>query len=239
MLGGLGSLAASLPGLSTAAPARLNVVCVGAHPDDPESGCAGTLARYAETGHKVTVVYLTRGERGIEGKGLDETAAIRSGECEAACRLIGANAVFAGQIDGDTIVDRRHIEEMTKLLAAQEPDIVLTHWPLDTHPDHQAASILTVRAYLNARKRWPLYFMEVNTGYQTFGFTPTDVVDISMTVDKKKAALFAHKSQNGEEIWRKHHEVIATFRGRDLGVRHAEAFVHLGRDIAIPPGIAK
>lgn len=236
LLGGLS--AALLPGL--AEPDRvLHVLCVGGHPDDPESGCAGTLARYSEAGHRVSVVYLTRGERGIEGKGLDESAAIRSAECETACRAIGARAVFAGQIDGDTIVDRRRIEEMSKLLTAEEPDIVFTHWPLDTHADHQAASILTVRAYLNSRKRWPLYFMEVNTGYQTFGFTPTDIVDISMTVEKKKAALFAHKSQNGEEIWRKHHEIIASFRGRDLGVRYAEGFAHLGRDVVLPPQLAK
>src|SRR5881396_2689984 len=59
---------------------KLNVVCVGGHPDDPESGCAGTLARYAELGHSVTVVYLTRGERGIRDKSLDEAAKIRSAE---------------------------------------------------------------------------------------------------------------------------------------------------------------
>ena len=53
---------------------RLKVVCVGGHPDDPESGCAGTISRYAELGHSVTVIYLTRGERGIRDKGLDEAA---------------------------------------------------------------------------------------------------------------------------------------------------------------------
>src|SRR5881396_1408752 len=51
---------------------KVKVVCVGGHPDDPESGCAGTLARYAELGHSVTVIYLARGERGIRDKGLEE-----------------------------------------------------------------------------------------------------------------------------------------------------------------------
>src|SRR2546423_11577944 len=68
---------------------KLNVVSVGGHPDDPESGCAGTLARYAELGHAITVIYLTRGERGIRDKGLDEAAKIRSAECEAACKIMG------------------------------------------------------------------------------------------------------------------------------------------------------
>src|SRR5262245_12930482 len=65
----------------------LKIVCVGGHPDDPESGCAGTLARYAALGHQVTVIYLTRGERGIRGKSLDEAAQIRTAECEAACKI--------------------------------------------------------------------------------------------------------------------------------------------------------
>ena len=55
----------------------LRIVCVGAHPDDPESGCGGTLARYAAAGHRVTVIYLTRGEAGIPGKSHEEAASIR------------------------------------------------------------------------------------------------------------------------------------------------------------------
>src|SRR5205823_1729934 len=82
--------------------ARLSIVCVGGHPDDPESGCGGTLARYAAAGHAVTIVYLTRGERGIEGKSLAEAARIRTAESEAACRILGATPRFFGQIDGAT-----------------------------------------------------------------------------------------------------------------------------------------
>src|SRR5450759_1061518 len=80
----------------------LKIVCVGGHPDDPESGCGGTLARYAALGHSVTVIYLTRGEAGIPGKSHDEAAAIRSAECVASCKILGAKPVFAGQIDGAT-----------------------------------------------------------------------------------------------------------------------------------------
>src|SRR2546425_2543635 len=116
---------------------KLKVVCVGGHPDDPESGCAGTLARYSELGHAVTVIYLTRGERGIQGKSLDEAAKIRTAECEAACKIIGAKAVFAGQIDGAADFTRTRVEELQKLLAAEAPDLVFTHWPVDTHMDHQ------------------------------------------------------------------------------------------------------
>jgi LmbE family N-acetylglucosaminyl deacetylase len=213
------------------ASARLNIVCVGAHPDDPESGCGGTLARYAALGHAVTIVYLTRGERGIEGKSLDEAARIRTAECEAACRIIGAKPVFFGQIDGATEVTRAHVVAMQRLLAAQTPDLLFTHWPIDTHMDHQVTSILTIRAWMADGARAPaLYFFEVNAGSQTEGFFPNTYVDVSPVLDKKKRALFAHLSQDGQGIWREHHEVMAQWRGREVGVGAAEAFVHLNRE---------
>src|SRR6266480_3881085 len=153
----------TLPLASTrpeSAPAILKIVCVGAHPDDPESGCGGTLGRYAALGHAVTIIYLTRGERGIEGKSLDEAARIRTAECETACRIIGAKPVFFGQIDGATEVTREQVDAMQRLLAAQTPDLLFTHWPVDTHMDHQVASMLTIRAWMGVGgglKTPPLY----------------------------------------------------------------------------------
>jgi N-acetylglucosamine malate deacetylase 1 len=212
-------------------PARkLKVVCVGGHPDDPESGCAGTLTRYSSAGHSVTIVYLTRGERGIQGKSLGEAAEIRSAECEAACEIMGAKPLFAGQIDGAADFTRGRVDELEKLLAAETPDVVFTHWPIDTHMDHQAASMCTIRACMALQRQPHLYFFEVNSGSQTQGFLPNTYVDISPLVEKKKAALFAHVSQDGAGIWKQYHEIIATWRGREAGVGAAEAFVHLNRN---------
>jgi len=223
---------------SPATDAKLKIVCVGCHPDDPESGCAGTLARYSELGHTVTVIYLTRGERGIRNKSLDEAAKIRSAECENACKIMGAKPEFFGQIDGATEITRAHVDNMTKLLAASHPDVVFTHWPIDTHMDHQVASFLVIRACMALRPQPHLYFFEVNSGSQTQGFLPNTYVDISPFVQKKKAALFAHESQDGQGIWRDHHEIIASWRGREAGVAAAEAFVHFNRESKMSlPGI--
>jgi LmbE family N-acetylglucosaminyl deacetylase len=208
----------------------LSVVCVGAHPDDPEESSFGTLARCAQAGHRVTVIYLTRGERGIAGKSLEEAAAIRTAEAEAACRIIGAKAVFAGQVDGDTEVNRKRIAEFSDLLYAQTPDVVITHWPMDTHADHLAASFLTQRAYLNTPRPFRLYFFEVHTGFQSLGFVPQVYVDITATRTRKQAAVFSHQSQNGEEMYRKNHELIERFRGREIGTEAAEAFIPMARD---------
>lgn len=212
--------------------AQLNVVCVGAHPDDPESGCGGTLARYASLDHAVTIVYLTRGERGIPGKSLDEAAKIRTAESEAACKIIGAKPVFFGQIDGATEVTRAHVDAMTQLLAKLKPDVIFAHWPVDTHMDHQVASVLTIRAWMNRRDS-SLYFYEVNSGSQTESFFPNTYVDIASVLEQKKTALFAHVSQDGQGIWREHHEIMAQWRGREVGVSAAEAFVHLSRSADI------
>jgi LmbE family N-acetylglucosaminyl deacetylase len=218
---------------------KIKVVCVGGHPDDPESSSAGTLARYADTGHSVTILYLTRGERGIRNTSLDEAAKIRTAECEAACKIIGAKPVFFGQIDGDTSVTKAHVERMTKLLAEENPQVVFTHWPIDTHMDHQVASFLTIRACMNLGYRFALYFFEVNSGSQTQGFFPNTYVDVTGVLDEKKNALFAHVSQDGQGVWREHHEIIANWRGREAGVKAAEAFVRFNRDskLASLPGI--
>lgn len=232
-------LAVTAPPLTMAAETstkpRLKVVCVGAHPDDPESGCAGTLMRYAQLGHTVTVVYLTRGERGIRDKGLDEAAKIRTAEAEKACHLMGARPVFFGQIDGATEMTRPQVEAMTKVLSEEKADVVFTHWPIDTHMDHQVASCLTIRACMALGERPHLFFFEVDTGDQSQNFFPNTYVDISPVLEQKKTALFTHVSQNGEGIWRQHHEIIAKWRGREAGVAAAEAFVHLNRDSQFSP----
>lgn len=238
-------LSGALPGFAEEAKPEpgakrlLKVVCVGGHPDDPESGCAGTLARYAEEGHSVTVIYLTRGERGIRDKSNEEAARIRTAECEAACRILGAKPLFAGQIDGSAEFTRPRVDELMKVLAAEAPDILFAHWPIDTHMDHQVASLCAIRSYMALSPRPELYFFEVNSGSQTQGFAPNTYVDITSVVEKKKGALFAHTSQDGEGIWRTHHEVIASFRGREAGFAAAEAFVHLSRQDATLPGVQR
>ena len=138
---GLGTL--YLPGLIQAqnkSAQKKKIVCVGGHPDDPESGCGGTLAAYALAGNDVTIIYLTTGEAGIEGKSHNEAAAIRKQESINACAILKAKPVFAGQIDGDTILNNEWVNKMQEFISAEKPDIVFTHWPLDSHKDHQVAS---------------------------------------------------------------------------------------------------
>jgi LmbE family N-acetylglucosaminyl deacetylase len=213
--------------------APLTILCIGAHPDDPESGCGGALARYAAAGHVVKILYLTRGERGIDGKSLDEAAHIRTLEAEAACVVLGANPLFFGQVDGAAEVTHEAVAAMTKLVAAEKPDVVFTHWPVDTHPDHRAVSLLAYDAWLRTGRTAALAYFEVLTGDQTQLFRPTDYVDISAVAARKRSACFAHASQKPEE-WYPAHERMSRFRGMEHQCEQAEAFVRHDRGPALP-----
>jgi LmbE family N-acetylglucosaminyl deacetylase len=226
---GLGLL--SLPSLLLAQPkensTKKKVVCVGGHPDDPESGCGGTLAKLAAAGHEVTIIYLTTGEAGIGGKSHDEAAAIRKQEAVNACKMLDAKPIFAGQIDGDTIVNNEWINRMQQLLAVEKPDLVFTHWPIDSHKDHQAASLLTIQTWMRAQQKFVLYFFEVCAGGQTMVFHPTSYIDISETQEQKRKAVYSHSSQDPQSIYNCGHAAMEEFRGRELGVKAAEAFVRM------------
>ena len=218
--------------------AKLKVVIAGAHPDDPETGCGGTVARYSDLGHDVVIVYLTRGEAGIAGKSHAEAAGIRTAEAQRACEILKARAVFVGQIDGATEVNAERYSDFRKILAAEAPDVVFTHWPLDSHRDHRAMSLLVYDAWLGAGKKFPLHYFEVDAGSQTSHFWPTHYVDVTATETRKRAACYAHVSQNPDDFYGRYHDPMNRFRGLECGRKFAEAFIrHVqSPDDSLPPG---
>jgi LmbE family N-acetylglucosaminyl deacetylase len=213
----------------TAHSRRLKVIVAGAHPDDPESSAGGTMARYADLGHDVVALYLTRGEAGIPGKSHAEAARIRTAEAEKACAILKARALFAGQIDGASEVTNATYQQFAQILAAEKPDLVFAPWPIDSHRDHRAASLLVYDAWLKMNKGFDLYYTEVMSGVQTQTFRPTRLVDITATEARKRQACFAHASQDPNDFYRVH-ELMNRFRGSELGVTHAEAFVRHNQD---------
>lgn len=221
----IGSLAYSMQNSQPRAGAeKLRVLVAGGHPDDPESGCGGTIALLSSRGHAVVSLYLTRGEAGIEGKTQEEAARIRSEEARKACEILGAKPLFAGQIDGSTEINSRWYAAIAEIVRKESPQLILTHWPVDTHRDHRAISLLVYDAWLQMKPQPGLYYFEVLTGSQTQAFRPTDYIDISSVESRKRQAVFAHASQKPEE-WYSHHEQMSRFRGVELGCEHAEAFV--------------
>jgi len=119
----------------------LKVVVTDGHPGDPEYGCGGTIARYADLGHEVVLLYLNRGEW-PENPQLEDPKSVRIAEARRACEILKARPAYAGQINGAAIVDAAHSEKFQRLLEAEHPDVVFTHWPIDNHADHRAISLL-------------------------------------------------------------------------------------------------
>ena len=218
---------------------RLSVIAIGAHPDDVEILCAGTLAKFAKQGHKVTICYATDGQFGHVTIKPGELKEIRRREAEKACAVIGAEMIWLGYQD-EFIFDSketrlRFIEAIRKARA----DLIITHYPEDYHEDHRIVSrIATTAGFLASVPNietesppldWipPVYYMDTLAG---IGFLPTDYVDITEEIETKLEMLACHESQ---VKWLKEHDgidildfvrTVNRFRGLQVGVPYAEGF---------------
>ena len=203
---------------------KLKVVVAGGHPGDPEYGCAGTVARYTDLGHEVVLLYLNRGGAGSPKLPPGDLAALRTREAAKACEILKARSEYAGQVDGQSIVDGAHYDAFRKILETEKPDVMFTQWPIDNHPDHRATSTLAYDAWLHLGKSFRFYYYEVSTGEDTQMFSPTHFVDISAVESRKRAACYAHASQTPDRYYALESE-IARFRGIESGHEQAEAFL--------------
>jgi LmbE family N-acetylglucosaminyl deacetylase len=201
------------------------VLVIGAHPDDPESMCAGTMLKLKAMGAEVVAVYLTSGEAGIVGKTHEQARTIRQAEARKACEVLGVRAVFLTQTDGNAEVNKERYAEMKALIEAEQPDMVITHWPIDSHRDHRVCSILVYDAWRMTGRGFDLYYSEVMTGMQTQNFTPSLWVNITDYRDKKIEAYLCHESQELEGAVKEYHDTMERMRGMECQAKYAEAFV--------------
>ena len=211
---------------NTSDSTKLKIVCVGAHPGDPEFGCGGTMAKYSDAGHAVTFLYITRGEASDRSKTHEEMAKLRTAEASVSCKILDATPAFFGQVDGNTVLNNDENDKMTKMILDLNPDIVFTQWPVDGHSDHQVTGMLPFTAWVRSNRKFHLYFYEVNTGSETMCFTPTDYVDITDVRERKQQAMFAHKTQDPVKTYNDYFKPLEEFRGLEAGVKAAEAFIH-------------
>lgn len=169
---------------------------------------------------------MTRGERGIHGATEEEAGKIRSIEAESACHRLGVASRFAGLIDGEVSHDRKAYAILKALIAPLKPDILLAHWPIDTHPDHQATGILAQRLVAELENPCDLWFYPAMTGYQSLNFSPTHAIDISDPAcqSAKSEALALHSSQNGTTLYTRYHRPMDEWHGTQTRVALAEAY---------------
>ncbi|MDQ7904445.1 PIG-L deacetylase family protein [Phytohabitans sp. ZYX-F-186] len=221
-------LAASLAALSTVAglaaalritapPARLprRVLAVGAHPDDVELACGGTLLRLVDSGHEVRVLVMSRG-----GAGGDP--ATRAREATAGGLFLGVTGVEVLDLPDTRLA--AHENEMAaaieEAIRRYRPDIVFTHSANDQHQDHRAVHAATLRA---GRGHPALLCYESPSA--TADFRPSVFVDIAEHLEAKVGAVAAHRGQRAKPYAREARvRGLAAFRGNQARLRRAEGF---------------
>jgi LmbE family N-acetylglucosaminyl deacetylase len=196
----------------------VNVLAIGAHPDDIEYGCGGTLTLYAQRGHGVFLFVATAGGRGGD-------PGERRREQGDAARIMGARGVFwGGYRDTEVPYDRALVGRLEAVIHRVRPHMIFVNAPDDTHQDHRNLA----QAALAATRYVPNFlFYEVPS---TQSFTPNCFVNIEPVLEHGKlACLKAHRSQVSKtniedmtilELARS----CANFRGIQARVKYAEAF---------------
>ena len=233
----------------------MNILAIGAHPDDIELNCAGTLAKYAKQGHKVFTASATNGNIGSATLPMDEIARIRKEEARRAAAHIGAEYICLDYDDEMFFESKEARIAFIDLVRYCKADVIFTHPPCDYNPDHELTSkIIRDIAVMIPIAKIPtknkpcdtipkLVYFESELG---IGFVPTDYVDITDVIDTKMAMCYEHQSQiawmqdnytelNDVDCFESG-RITAMYRGMQCGVKYAEAFRIAHDAYRIPTG---
>jgi bacillithiol biosynthesis deacetylase BshB1 len=223
---------------------KLDILAFGAHPDDVELGCAGTLLGAIAEGKKVGVIDLTKGELGTRG-----TTSQRLKEAQLASEVLGLTVrENLGMADGFFKNNQEHQFAIIETIRRFQPTIIFCNAPEDRHPDHgRAASLIEDAAFLSGLVK----IQTVHNGVpqaawrptqvfhyiQSRSLTPNFVVDISKHMDKKMESIMAHSSQffdpnsNEPDTFISSAAFLEFVKGRakelgqQIGVEYAEGFI--------------
>lgn len=213
----------------------MRILAIGAHLDDVELACGGTIAKAIEKGHDVRMAVLSESDyTNYDGSVLrTKLEALREGR--AAAMVLGVNdLVVLDHPTKDIPYNSKVVEDIEKQIQDFKPDLIFTHWAFDTHQAHQGTALSTI----SAARRQPSVFMYepiFPSGRSYIGYRPQLYVDISNVIDKKLGALKAHEGQYkkyGTE-WIDAVEARARHRGFESGSRYAETFEVLRMGLAL------
>lgn len=204
----------------------MNVLAVGAHHDDIELGCGGTLARLARDGHRTFGLTLTNSETHDDLRAIHRTRAQARAEAKEAARVLGVTLVELEGCDADNGTLTYDVALMRRLegfMAEQRIALVFSHWARDLNTDHAAAAKITTVA---ARHVPSLLVYRSNWYQVSEPFNGTFFVDISETVDVKRRSLecyqteIANRSREWLDSFFDHHRTA----GFGIGRKYAEVF---------------
>ncbi len=229
---------------------QLDVLAIGAHPDDVELTCSGTVTKCVKLGYKVGILDLTEGELGTRG-----SRAIRVKEADEAAKILGVHVRDNLKIpDGDIEVNQKNLAKVIQIYRKYRPKVILIpHWH-ERHPDHVHSHYLSREAWFysgltkmetkfEGKKQLPWRPQNYFHYMQRYQFTPSFIVDVSDVYDIRAEAIRAHKSQfyNPESkdpetlLSQKSFldvvETRAKFYGHQIGAKYGEPFysvAHIG-----------
>lgn len=218
----------------------MRILAIGAHPDDIEIACVGTLIKCVHRGDKVIVCHAASGNLGHMVIPPSELIPMRAKEALAAGNMAGIEVIYGGMHDLEIYDNNKESrDKIVDVIRYANPDLIITHYPDDYMPDHTAVSKLVFDASFTATlpnyptkekttaKLVPIYYMDSVAGVN---FQPAEYVDISETIELKLKMLECHVSQLK---WMKEHDNIdfaefvktcAKYRGFQCGVNYAEGF---------------
>jgi len=221
----------------------IDILAIGAHPDDVELGCGGTLLRQKSLGNSISILDLTQGELGTRG-----SAAIRRNEANEAAKIFGVeDRLNLNFKDGFFQVDEDHLREVVRIIRLKKPRIILCNALEDRHPDHSRGAELVKKACFYSGlvkletehngERQDVWRPEAIYHYVQFKYIRPDfLVDITSFYDDKMKAIMAFKSQFFDPKSDEPETMISSKDfldfmearfiefGRIIGVKYAEGF---------------
>ena len=227
----------------------MNILAIGAHGDDIEVQCGGTLAKASARGDQTFMCVVTDG-RGRPKGNPDEIAEVRRQESQNSADVIGAELKWLAIPDGGLKPTDEYVARFVNVIRETKPDIIITHPADDYHPDHRythqmvldAAQLARVRNYPLSdlephRERCPIAFMD---GVNGLSFIPEEWVDITDFFDTKAEMLSKHVSQMMPDTYDPNFEIPpidqnpmmrmlgiqSAYRGLQCGTQYAEAFIY-------------
>jgi LmbE family N-acetylglucosaminyl deacetylase len=185
---------------------KINVVVIGAHPDDCDIRAGGTAIKFAKAGHNVLFVSLTNGDAGHHEKGGGALAKIRRAESEEAGRRFGVKYIVLDNHDGELMPTLQIRLDVIRLIRNWNADMVIGPRPNDYHPDHRNTSIIVqdaaymvivpnVASDVPPLEKNPVFLYVEDRFQKPYPFQPDIAVDISDVFEQKIYAMAAHESQ--------------------------------------------
>jgi len=204
----------------------MKILAIGAHLDDIELACGGTLAKAIDKQHQVKMIVMSEsGYTNYDGK-VVRTTDVAIAEGTNAAHLLGINDIEILKFNSKDIPYHYNVvETLDEKIQAYKPDIIFSHWVFDTHQAHEGVAKSTIAA---ARRYNDIYMYEpiYPAGRSYVAFRPQMYIDIGGYEEKKLAALREHRTEYEKfgNQWIEGTKARAAYRGYEMGREYAEAF---------------